>query len=105
VANRLWGRYSDGWICLRSYVNLETVTQVVYQEKIQTGKAVEARSSFWRVTAESLNVRLGAGTEYPAVAWLHKDDPVVILEYVRVDGLLWGRTAQGWVCLQYVRQA
>jgi uncharacterized repeat protein (TIGR02543 family) len=104
VANRLWGRCSSGWICLRSLVSLETVTQIVYQEKDLTENAVEARSAFWRVTADTVNVRLGAGTEYPAVAWLHKDEPVVVLEYVRVDGVLWGRTAQGWICLQYLQQ-
>ena len=101
VANRLWGRYSGGWICLRSYVKLETVTQVVYQEPEQT-RTVQARSASWRVTASCLNVRRGPGVSNPVVGWLYRDDPVVILSYARVNGTLWGRTSQGWICLRYV---
>ena len=46
-----------------------------------------------------MNVRSGAGTGYSAVGKLYPDERVEILELVEVDGKLWGRIAEGWVCV------
>ena len=86
---RLWGRYSGGWICMRSYVKLETVTETVQQE---TGK----------VKADRLNVRAGAGTTYEVVGQLAEGTTVVILEKKTVDGTVWGRIEQGWISMDYI---
>lgn len=92
VNGRLWGRCSKGWICLRTYAKLETVTVNSATTK-QTGK----------VTASALNIRSGAGTGYAVVGKLYKGETVEILEKKTVDGTTWGRCSKGWVSLDYVQ--
>ena len=92
VNGRLWGRCSQGWICLRTYAKLETVTQSTTTTK-QVGK----------VTASALNIRSGAGTNYSVVGKLYKGETVEILEKKTVSGTAWGRCSKGWVCLDYVQ--
>lgn len=92
VNGRLWGRCSKGWICLRTYAKLETVT-----ESTATTKKVGT------VTASALNIRSGAGTGYTVVGKLYKGEKVEILETKVVSGTTWGRCAKGWVSLDYVQ--
>ena len=107
VNDRLWGRYSGGWICLRSYVKLETVTQVVYKAAAQTWQALKAAvrtaSTDGWVTASCLNVRRAPGTDNEIVLQLYRDDAVRVLEHTTVDGTPWGRIEEGWICLNYVK--
>jgi len=91
VNGRLWGRCSKGWICLRTYAKLETVTESTTTK--QVGK----------VTASALNIRSGAGTGYSVVGKLYKGETVEILEKKTVSGTTWGRCAKGWVSLDYVQ--
>ena len=92
VNGRLWGRCSKGWICLRTYAKLETVTVNSNANK-QVGQ----------VTASALNIRSGAGTGYSVVGKLYKGETVEILEKKTVDGTTWGRCSKGWVSLDYVQ--
>ena len=92
VNGRLWGRCSKGWICLRTYAKLETVTVNSTSNK-QIGK----------VTASALNIRSGAGTGYSVVGKLYKGETVEILEKKTVDGTTWGKYSKGWVSLDYVQ--
>ena len=59
-----------------------------------TGKGIVAN------TYGGLNVRQGAGTNYAAVGKLLPGTVVEILETAR--GGKWGRTAQGWVSMDYI---
>ena len=107
AGDRLWGRYSGGWICLRSYVMVETATEVVYQSQRQVGKVLKtvpkaARADGW-VRADYLNVRSGPGTQHEVVSDLRRGDPVSILEYATANGKGWGRIEAGWICLNYVQ--
>ena len=92
VNGRLWGRCSKGWICLRTYAKLETVTVNSTSNK-QIGK----------VTASALNIRSGAGTGYSVVGKLYKGETVEILEKKTVDGTTWGKCSKGWISLDYVQ--
>lgn len=92
VNGRLWGRCSKGWICLRTYAKLETVTINSAVTK-QVGK----------VTASALNIRSGAGTGYTVVGKLYRGETVEILEKKTVDGVTWGKCSKGWVSLDYVQ--
>ena len=92
VNGRLWGRCSKGWICLRTYAKLETVTQsVTTTKKIGT------------VTASALNIRSSASTSSSIVGKLYKGEKVEILETKTVNGTTWGRCSKGWVSLDYVQ--
>lgn len=51
------------------------------------------------VTYDFLNVRSGAGTGYEKVGELARDETVRIYEKKTVDGAVWGRIDQGWICI------
>ena len=54
------------------------------------------------VTSGRLNVRSGAGTNYSVVGWLSAGETVTITEQTTVNGTPWGKTAKGWVCMNYI---
>ena len=79
-----WGRCDQGWICL-TYVDLVPASG---------NGAVDARV----VQYEGLNIREGAGTTFKSVGTYSKAEVVDIFEF---SGN-WGRTKDGWVCLDYL---
>lgn len=54
------------------------------------------------VIGNGLNIRSGAGIDYPSVGTLNYGDRVTILEEKDVDGTTWGKISNGWVSLGYV---
>lgn len=89
VKSDMWGRTDKGWICLR-YVKLDAPI---------TGAGVTGRI----VNTSTVNLRANPGTHYAKVGSLAKGTMVEILDYVQVGKATWGRTAEGWVHLYYVR--
>ena len=55
------------------------------------------------VDTDCLRVRSGAGLSYEIVGFLYRNAKVEILEETTVDGMAWGRTASGWISMDYVR--
>lgn len=53
-------------------------------------------------TESGVNVRTGAGTDYPAAGKYLPNTTIEILETIAVDGTLWGRTNNGWISMVYV---
>lgn len=101
---RLWGRFKDGWICMRSYVKLETVTEDPNSISVDATEEPKASVIFMGtvVNTEYQNVRLEPYGKI--VAKLAGGDRVAILEQRIVDGCPWGRIESGWVCLRtYIR--
>lgn len=54
------------------------------------------------VGCEQLNIRSGAGARYDQVGKYARGTKVAILETKVAGGQLWGRTAKGWVCMDYI---
>lgn len=55
-----------------------------------------------KVTTDELNVRKGPGTNYTSVACLKQNHTISLTEACYdSSGRLWGKYADGWVCLQY----
>ena len=54
------------------------------------------------VTAEQLNIRKTAGTSGESVGTYSYGTEIYIYEETDVNGIPWGRTDKGWVCLNYV---
>lgn len=54
------------------------------------------------VTAEQLNIRKTAGTSGESVGSYTYGTEIFIYEETTVNGVPWGRTDKGWVCLNYV---
>lgn len=82
-----WGRIDRGWICM-SYVKL--------------GNA--AVGTLGTVRADSLNIRSAPGIMNPVVGSYKQGTQVEILEFTTVNGIKWGRTNQGWISMNYVKQ-
>lgn len=61
-------------------------------------KAISAKSNKVKVTANVLNVRAGAGTNYAIKAQVRKGSVHVLLE--EKNG--WGKISSGWISLDYV---
>ena len=86
-----WARIDRGWISL-TYVELDV--PVTDSKDGQCGTVVNC---------DRLNVRKGAGTNYERVAKLNAGTKVQILETTMVKNVKWGRTALGWVSMEYIK--
>ena len=89
-----WGRITQGWISL-DYVILDKVDSgnTDSSDKSQTGKVI----------ATELLVRSGPGTTYSVVSYLTQGASVTISERKTNGALEWGKIANGWICLSYVK--
>ena len=87
-----WGRTDKGWVSMK-YVTLGTTTGGTTNSG-GTGNAT--------ITGSGVNVRSGAGTDYPVVATAQKGESVTIHETTTVGTTQWGRTDKGWICMDYV---
>lgn len=88
VGTSLWGRIDNGWICM-DFVELDEVEP---EPQVLEGT----------VTAYSLRVRTGAGTNYGVKDLLPRGTRVEILETKQVGSTLWGRIDNGWIDLSFV---
>lgn len=86
VNGRAWGRCDMGWVCLRTYIRMDGAGQ----------------DGEMTVTASCLNVRSEAGMTNAVVDQLPEGTIVTVLEMVIVDGIRWGKTSDGWVCMDYL---
>ncbi len=102
--NQKWGRIDRGWICLTGYMTLETLLV-----DAETGKPVEpdtpqqptqtTEKTYATITAATLRIRKGAGTNFEQVGYYTLGTRVEILEQKQAGGATWGRTDKGWICL------
>ena len=88
-----WGRIQTSqWICM-TYVSLSAQAS---GEENWTGTGTV-------ISSTNLNVRSGPGTNYTRVGQLTPGTKIEITEQTKVSGISWGKTAQGWVCMSYVK--
>ena len=85
-----WGKVSQGWISL-DYVVLDEDPS---QTPAVTG-TVKVK--------DLLRVRSGPGTSYAISTYLKPEAKVTITEQRTVNGTVWGKIAQGWISLDYVK--
>ena len=90
VGTSQWGRFGDCWISL----NYTDYNQVISSLLPIWGK----------ITANTLNVRTGPGTDYETVEGLRKKngDLVQVSEWKSDGQMMWGKIAEGWIALPYV---
>ena len=84
VGSTVWGKISSGWISL-DYVKLDPIS---------AGSLTMVNNSY-------VNIRSGAGTSYAKVGTYSMGDVLIILETKKVGGTTWGKTAKGWISLDY----
>ena len=55
------------------------------------------------VIADCLNVRESASTSAKIVGYYYQGAKVTILETKTAEGIKWGKTSLGWICMDYVK--
>lgn len=93
VGNTTWGKIDKGWISL-DYVNLDSQ---------ESGNTNAPAGDVKTVTASCLRVRKSADLSSTVVGYLYYGAKVTILETKTVNGTAWGRIANGWISMEYVK--
>jgi len=83
-----WGYIGDGWVCM-DYIVLDG----------QQEDAADTKT----VIADCLRVRKDPSTSAEIVGYYYEGAKVQILETRSVNGMNWGRTAKGWISMDYVK--
>ena len=97
-----WGRISKGWIMMQ-FVKLDKTEDTGSNNNNGNSGTTTTKTGTVKLTAGTLNVRAGAGTNYKVVGYLVNGAKVTILETKTVDGRSWGRISNGWVCMDYIK--
>ena len=87
-----WGKTDRGWI------HMDYVRTGPLREESSPPVVGEVKT----VIADCLRVRKNIGTDSRIAALLYYGDKVTVLETTAVDGVIWGRTDTGWICMDYV---
>lgn len=89
VSGTNWGYIGSGWICM-DYVVLDKQT---------TTDSTNVKT----VIADCLNVRESASTSAKIVGYYYQGTKVTILDTKTAEGIKWGKTSKGWICMDYVK--
>ena len=108
VGGSQWGHISQGWVSM-AYIKLDPETTPDDSQGGNQGGNQGGSDSTdpGQVTgtvkvSDNLRYRSGPGTNHSIVGYAYNNDKVTILEQQTVGGTKWGRTAKGWICLDYV---
>lgn len=121
-----WGRMEKGWISLK-YVDFTpvvtvppttqaqptqpkptepapTVPETTQPETETTEPSIPDCPGYWigTVNAPAVQIRRAAGNYYDIVGYYRNGESVELTECRTVDGQLWGRVDEGWICLSGV---
>jgi hypothetical protein len=55
----------------------------------------------WTVTSKAVNVRTGPNEGYDAIRSAKRGEVLLVYEVRDIEGRLWGRIEEGWLCLDY----
>ena len=96
VGTQQWGRIgTNQWVCM---------TYIRMNNSGNSGTTIPSTGVTGKVVSNTaLNVRAAAGTNNAIVAKLTPGTQITIYELTSVNGVSWGRTTNGWVCMSYVQ--
>lgn len=92
-----WGRTDKGWISME-YVVVDGQSATPEES---APDAVPSRTV--TITASCLLIRSDAGTSNKIVGRLYNGDKIAVTETKDVAGVQWGKTAKGWICMDYTK--
>ncbi len=101
VGATTWGKTSKGWISM-DYVTVTATSGGSSSGSNTTGTEGE-KTQTKTVTAGCLYIRSGAGTNNAIVGYLYKGSKVTVTQTKKVGSSTWGKTANGWICLDYTK--
>ena len=96
---------NDGYATSSTYVN--TNMNVVRKYNLEQWDNFNATpvapmaEIYTIVNCVELNIRIGAGTKYPAVGRYKKGDKVMVTETKLNGTTKWGKTNKGWISMKY----
>lgn len=93
VSGSLWGKVSAGWISMNYFKEDSAASS--------SSSASSSSAITGTIIADSLNVRSKAGNG-EIIAFYYQGESVSITETTNVNGVLWGKTSKGWICMSYV---
>lgn len=92
--SQLWGRIgTNQWVCM-TYIRMNGTTN---------GTTTIPSTGYQGRVTTNMNVRAAAGTNNAIVGRLTAGTTVVVYELTSVNGVSWGRIANGWVCMNYIQ--
>lgn len=101
----LWGKTAKGWIALM-YTNYNSVKVEAEQTPSADDKAIATGTVALKDVTSHLFVRStpdATNNSNLTGKVLKHGDKVEIFETTLVNGISWGRIAEGWICLTYVK--
>ncbi len=108
VGHMEWGKIDKGWISM-DYVKLDATQPetkpTTKPETTPTTKPETQTPTQWTgvvKVSDCLRVRSGAGTSNQITGYYYPNDKVTITEKKTVGSTVWGKTAKGWISLDYV---
>ena len=111
AGSMVWGQITRGWVSM-DYIIINDSTsgsdsnndQTTVPEKDTTDSVgkTESVSLEGKITADVLRIRSGPGTDNPIVGFYYENETVVITEKLLTDSDYWGKTARGWISMNYV---
>lgn len=115
AGSMVWGKIANGWISM-DYVVLDAVEQQPTQKPEETTphetqppvtepETPAAPQQTWTGTVkvnDSLRIRSGPSTATSVVGYLRKGEKVTITEQTTSGSMTWGKTAKGWVSMDYI---
>lgn len=88
VGKTIWGQCDEGWVSM-DYVTLDT-------------GYTPGTELIGIVVNGDLRVRKGPSTDYDVVTILLNGQEIAITDFRTTAGTVWGKTAQGWVNLDFI---
>ena len=91
-----WGCIKNGWICM-DYVQVAGANN----NNNNNNNNAEDLNVQATITGSGVNIRSGPGTGYGVVGTLNKGDRVTLVTRQTVNGVVWGKIDQGWICMDF----
>lgn len=105
VSGRVWGKISNGWICM-DYVRVDDGvsgnTGGTGNTGTNTGTSAPAATNATITAGGKLRIRSGPGTSFTIAGYIADKTRVQILEQQTVGNTVWGRIDRGWISLDFV---
>lgn len=93
VQSVYWGKTEKGWI------HMDYVLTDSPNKEVSPAPEIGVKT----IIADCLRVRKTIGTDSRIAALLYYGDTITVYETKTVDGTVWGKVSNGWVCMDYVK--
>ena len=97
-----WGCIKNGWISM-DYVEVDGGSTNNNNNNNNNNSGSDDLNVQATITGSDVNIRSGPGTNYGVVGSLNKGERVTLITRQTVNGTIWGKIEQGWICMDYAQ--